>query len=76
MLWLFSGARYERNNSRGEQSFAAALWKLSVKASTQTSFLIVVESRNGPSIKQIINLFDEEELQWARKHKVGVRGGK
>lgn len=26
-------------------------------------------------MKQIINLFDEEELQWARKHKVGVRGG-
>lgn len=76
MVWLFSGARYERNNSRAEQRFAAALQRLSVKASTRTSFLIAAESRNGPSIKQIINLFDEEELQRARKHKLGVRGGK
>lgn len=59
-----------------KQSFATALQRLSVKASTRTSFLIAVQSRNGPSIKQIINLFDEEELQWARKHKLGVRGGK
>ena len=76
MLRLFSGDRYERNNSRGEQIFATAFRQLSVKASTWTSFLIAVEFWNGPSIKQIINLFDEEELQWARKHKVGANGGK